>query len=170
MSLAEPIAQAAPLSRQDYEDFLFHEAALLDEWRLEEWYALFADGAVYEVPTAGAGEDADSAEQLFYIADDYRRLRYRVDRLLDPGAHSEQPRSSGARLISNVRILERGADGDTVGSVFVTYRAKDGRVDRFFGHHRHHLALVDGRIRIRAKRTLLAMNSLRPQGRISVIL
>ena len=41
-------------TRAQIEDFLYAEAALLDDWRLEEWFALFAPGAVYEVPTAGA--------------------------------------------------------------------------------------------------------------------
>lgn len=158
------------MTRADYEDFLFHEAALLDEWRLEEWYALFAEGAVYEVPTAGADKTADSSQELFYIADDYARLRYRIDRLMDAGAHSENPRSHGTRLISNVRVLERAVEGDTVGCAFVTYRAKAGRTDTFFGHHRYRLRQIDGQIRILSKRTFMAQDSLRPQGRVSIIL
>ena len=37
-------------SRQEVEDLLYKEAALLDEWRLEEWLELLTDDAVYEVP------------------------------------------------------------------------------------------------------------------------
>ena len=36
------------------EDFLFREAALLDDWKLTEWVALFEPGATYRVPPAGA--------------------------------------------------------------------------------------------------------------------
>ena len=32
-------------SRAEVEDFLYHEAALLDEWRLDEWLALLTDDA-----------------------------------------------------------------------------------------------------------------------------
>ena len=32
------------------EEFLFHEARLLDTGRLEEWLALFTDDATYWVP------------------------------------------------------------------------------------------------------------------------
>ena len=45
--------------RAQVEDFLFHEAALLDAWRLEEWAALFAEAGVYLVP-APAAPDADA--------------------------------------------------------------------------------------------------------------
>ena len=36
------------------EDFLYLEAELLDEWKIEEWFALFAEGATYEVPPTGS--------------------------------------------------------------------------------------------------------------------
>jgi 3-phenylpropionate/cinnamic acid dioxygenase small subunit len=43
-------AQALSVTRIELEDFLYLEAALLDEWRLEEWLALFVPGARYLVP------------------------------------------------------------------------------------------------------------------------
>ena len=157
-------------SRSDCEDLLFHEAALLDEWRLEEWLDLFVEGATYEVPTTGRPETARSADELFYIADDWFRLNHRVARLMKPGAHSEWPRSLGARVISNVRVLSTDDGGIRVGSVFTTYRSKDDRTDTFFGHHRHVLRDVGGTLKIASKMSLLAMGSLRPHGRISIIL
>lgn len=42
---------AAALTRADVEDFLFFEAQLLDEWRLDEWEALLAEDATH--PTTG---------------------------------------------------------------------------------------------------------------------
>src|SRR5450432_2981414 len=89
-SLERRSVSAAP-TRAGVEDFLYAEAALLDEWRLDEWFALFAEGAVYEVPTAGAPEGDDPTKSLFYIADDYVRLRERVGRLKKKEAHAEYP-------------------------------------------------------------------------------
>jgi p-cumate 2,3-dioxygenase subunit beta len=166
---AAAVSPATP-KRADYEDFLYHEAALLDEWRLDEWFALFAPGGSYEVPTAGAPDDADSAASLFYIADDYERLRQRVERLKKPGAHSEWPRSDGARIISNVRILAPTEAGVAVGCTFVTYRAKGLTTDVFFGHHRYVIGAIGGQLKIVSKRTMLDMNNLRPHGRVSIIL
>ena len=38
------------LTRQDAEDFIYYENRLLDEWRLEEWNALFtAEGGRYYI-------------------------------------------------------------------------------------------------------------------------
>jgi Small subunit of phenylpropionate dioxygenase len=164
--------QAAPMpSRSDIEDFLFREAALLDEWRLDEWLALFEEGATYEVPSTDLGDEADSHDGLFFIADDYMRLQHRITRLKKPGAHSEWPRSKTVRLVSNVRIIERGEGVLTVGSVFVTYRSKGEHTDTFFGRHRYQLRVGKGAaFSILAKRSFLDMTSLRPQGRVSIIL
>jgi p-cumate 2,3-dioxygenase beta subunit len=37
-------------SRQEAEDLLYKEAALLDEWRLDEWLELLTEDATYEIP------------------------------------------------------------------------------------------------------------------------
>ena len=96
--------------------------------------------------------------------------RHRVARLMKQGAHSEWPRSLGTRAISNVRLLADDHDGIRVGSVFTTYRSKEDRTDTYFGHHLHVLREVDGVLKIVSKVSLLAMGSLRPHGRISIIL
>lgn len=168
--MSELVSGARLASRADYEDFIYEEAACLDEWRLDDWFALFAPGATYEVPTAGASDDADSAEALFYIADDYGRLGHRVERLKKRDAHSEWPHSDSARLVSNVRILSSTGQRDRIGCTFVTYRAKNDITDVYFGHHIYEFVRVDGALRIASKKTMLDMNNLRPQGRISIIL
>ena len=38
------------VTRATIEDFLYEEAALLDEWRLQEWLDLLTEDATYEVP------------------------------------------------------------------------------------------------------------------------
>ncbi|RYY25334.1 MAG: aromatic-ring-hydroxylating dioxygenase subunit beta [Sphingomonadales bacterium] len=161
---------AANRSRSDYEDFLYAEAALLDEWKLDEWYALFSPDAIYEIPTAGRGEHADSAEELFYVADDYGRLGHRVLRLNKPGGHSEWPRSVCSRQVTNVRILGSSDRGTEVGCTFTTRRTKNGITDVFFGHMIYVFRETDSGVRIASKRVFLDMNALRPQGRVSIIL
>lgn len=162
--------EAIMATRSDFEDFLYHEAALLDEWRLDEWLALFAEGANYEVPMAGANDNADSSAELFYISDDYARLQHRIKRLKKQGAHAEWPRSDTARLISNVRILKQEGNVASIACVFVTYRSKNDVTDCYFGHHLYQIQVNDGGMKILSKRTMLDMSSLRPQGRVSIIL
>ena len=158
------------ISRSDCEEFLFHEADLLDGWKLEAWLALFSEGATYEVPTAGAPEDADSARSLFYIADDYARLCHRVRRLMKKEAHSEHPRSNTLRMISNVRLLATTPSGVRVGAKFITYRSKNGTTDCYFGHHLYELHPTPEGMRIASKRSVIDSDTLRPQGRVSIIL
>ena len=35
--------------RAEIEEFLFREAELLDGWKLDDWFALFAEGGCYYV-------------------------------------------------------------------------------------------------------------------------
>lgn len=173
MTTLERPAEAAQQvrSRAEYEDFLYAEAALLDEWRLDEWYALFDPSAIYEVPTAGARDDVSSAEALFYIADDYGRLGHRVARLNKKSAHSEYPRSKTSRLIGNVRVLKKDAQGTHVACTFLTTRSKDNDLHTFCGHINYVFCDDDGgRMRIASKRVFIDMSSLRTQGRVSIIL
>lgn len=57
------VASTAIITRAQIEDFLFEEAALLDEWRLREWLDLLTDDVVYEVPSTDV-PDGDSRHTL----------------------------------------------------------------------------------------------------------
>ena len=91
--------------RLEVEDFLYREAALLDEWRLDEWLTLFTEDTRYVVPTTDL-PDGDPSENLVFIDDDIVRLRARVVRLNSRHAHREYPWSRTRRFISNVRVTE----------------------------------------------------------------
>lgn len=156
-------------ARAAVEDFLYAEAALLDDWRLDEWFELFAPGAVYEVPTAGAADDEDPTTCLFYIADDHVRLRERVARLHKREAHAEYPHSRTRRMIGNVRILPTEGDVLRVACNFVCHRAKSGKVDSYFGHSLYSIDASGPAWRIKSKRVLLDMDLLYP-GKVSILL
>jgi p-cumate 2,3-dioxygenase subunit beta len=79
-------------SRSEVEDLFFKEAALLDEWRLEEWLELLTANAIYEIPPTDVPE-GDSRNTLFIIADDAVRIRSRVKQLLGKSAWAENPHS-----------------------------------------------------------------------------
>ena len=120
--------QLRTVTRAMIEDFLFAEAALLDEWRLREWLELLTEDAIYEVPATDT-PDGDPHTTLMLIADDMARLRSRVDQLLGKSAWAENPRSRTRRLISNVRI--RGVEGDRmrVTANFAVYRIRFEQMD-----------------------------------------
>lgn len=167
---AGPALTAAIVSRADVEEFLFMEADLIDAWQLPAWLDLFTEDGVYYVPSTDVAKDASPDDNLFYIADDRFRLGERVKRLMKRTAHAEFPRSKLRHLVSNVRIIERGEDEVLVSSAFITHRAKDGVTDSYFGSGLYRLALCDGSLRIREKRSILSSDGLRAQGRVSFIL
>ncbi len=156
-------------SRQEVEDLLFKEAALLDEWRLEEWLDLLTEDAVYQVPPTDVPE-GDARSTLFIIADDAVRIRSRVKQLLGKFAWAESPHSRTRRLISNVRVL--GAEGDDilVTANFAVYRMRYETVDNYVGRYNYILVRKGSELRIRERRAILDNEALRPHGKISFIL
>ena len=122
------------MTRQEIEDFLYHEAALLDAWKLDEWLALLAEDAVYRVPSNDRPE-AEPRAALYTIADDIHRIRARVKRLRDPHAHAESPPSRTRRQISNVRIT--GRDPLRVEANFIIHRFRRNDVRQYVGFYRY---------------------------------
>jgi len=166
--MSRRLANDDPGLRARIEDFLYREADLLDDWKIEEWFALFAEGATYEVPPAGEDE-ADPATSLFYIADDYVRLRERVIRLTKKEAHSEFPRSRQRHMLSNVRVTGMTSGVADVTCNFVTYRAKRGVVDTYYGKHVYRIDCGVDPFKIKAKRSILGMDMLYP-GKLTIII
>jgi p-cumate 2,3-dioxygenase subunit beta len=157
-------------TRTDVEEFLYREALLLDEWKLVEWLALFTDDAVYQVPSTSVAADASPDDTLFFIADDRFRLGERVTRLGKRGAHAEFPHSKTRHMVSNI-LIDRSLEGELqVTAAFYVHRSKEGISDTYVGQYRYRLCLIDGKLRIRAKRCILDHDTLRPQGRVSIIL
>jgi p-cumate 2,3-dioxygenase beta subunit len=163
---------AALLRRLEVEDFLYREAALLDDWKLKDWLALFAPGGRYEVAPTGEPEAGtlSSAESLFLVADDRERLEQRVIRLQKPQAHAEYPHSRVRHLYSNVRVLADANDRIEANSNFVTFRTKRGFTATYPGWHRWVLLRVADGFQIELKRTILDLDGLVPQGKVSLLL
>lgn len=163
-------AKTARITRAEVEELLFREAALLDEWRLDEWLTLLTTDARYEVPPNDR-PDADPASTLFTIADDIDRIRGRVTRLKDKDAHAESPRSRTRRMISNVRVVGRNAGELRVEANFVVYRfRRDGGVREYVGRYRYVLRPERGALRIARRQAVLDAMELGSMGLVSFIL
>jgi p-cumate 2,3-dioxygenase beta subunit len=163
-------ASTAAVTRQQVEDFLYHEAALLDAWKLDEWLQLLTDDATYRVPSNDR-PDADPANTLFTVADDIRRIRARVLRLKDKNAHAEYPPSRTRRMISNVRLVERSGADLKVEANFVVYRyRRDERIREYVGHYRFGLRVEAGAFKIKSREAVLDAMELGSLGSVSFIL
>src|ERR1700720_119149 len=91
------------------EQFLVHEARLLDEAKFDDWLALFTADAWYWVPSEPGQKNPFDTVSLIY--DDRRLLETRVRRLSSPRMYSQEPRSRTSRIIANVTLEDIAADG-----------------------------------------------------------
>ena len=167
--MPESSADGGLLLRLQVEDFLFHEAALLDEWRLDEWLALFTPDCSYVVPTTDLPE-GDPAWDAVFVDDNFERLQGRVNRLKSRHAHREYPYSRTRHLVTNVRLLEIGEEEIQAAAAFVVYRLRSGQVAPYIGHYRYTLVRANGGFKIRHKRAVLDLETLREHGAVSIIL
>jgi benzoate/toluate 1,2-dioxygenase beta subunit len=141
---------AAGLSRSECEDFLIHEARLLDDARFDEWLALFTEKAHYWVPSEPNQQSPLDTVSLMY--DDRRLLETRVRRLSSPRIYSQEPRSRTSRIVTNVTVEGLNAGETLVRSKFVIveYRREEQRL--FAGTYFHTLVGSGTGARIAFKR------------------
>jgi p-cumate 2,3-dioxygenase beta subunit len=163
-------AVAVEVSRQQVEDFLYAEAALLDSWSLDDWLLLYDEDAKYEVPCNDA-PDGNPDTDLLLIDDDYPRLRARVERLNSRRAHREYPHSRTNHQIFNVRVAEPGGDREiSVRASFTVWRFRGSKTSCYVGHYRYRLRQSDNGFRIAFKRAELDMTDLRAVSDVAIIL
>ena len=164
------MSEAKQITRQQVEDFLYEEAALLDAWRLDDWLALLTDDAIYRVPSNDR-PNADHADTLFIIADDINRIRARVTRLKKKDAHAEDPRSRTRRMISNVRIVSRNGAALEVEANFSVHRfRRNDNIRVYVGHYRYGLRVEGGKLKIAKRDAVIDSVELGGLGSVSFIL
>ncbi len=154
----------------EVQDFLFREAELIDNWKLNEWQELLSDDACYYVP---ANDDPNGSHRssLFIIADDRERIRQRVIRTLDPNCHAETPKSRLSRVLGNIRIAAVEGDTLTVTGNFILHRYRRyERMGEYVGNFRYLLKQHGDSFRIRERRMFLKSHELGSLGSVSFIL
>src|SRR3954464_10125536 len=114
MSEAQSYKQGtSPISdRRAIEDFLIHEAALLDDRKFEEWRELFDEKGYYWVPLRPEQTSPDEEASLFY--DTREVMKTRIERLRHPRIHAQTPPHRTCHLIGNVVVLEESGAECTV--------------------------------------------------------
>jgi 3-phenylpropionate/cinnamic acid dioxygenase small subunit len=158
----------SPQLQNEVEQFVYHEAALLDEWRLDEWFALMHPDVEYRVPSPGS-DQLDPRHTLQVIHDDHSRLGGRVGRLKSKHAHAESPHSRTRRLVTNVRVNDDG-DELVVQANFHVMRTRLGQLDHFLGSYRFLLVRTEGSFLVRQRIATLDHGIVEAGGTVSIIL
>ena len=120
------------------EQFLYHEARLLDTQRYEDWLALFTDDATYWVPLEQGQKDPHETSSI--IHDDRTLLELRVKQLRHPRAHARQPLARTVHQVASVVELGRANGELRIGSTLTVVEFRHEK-QRLYG------ALVEHRLR-----------------------
>lgn len=108
------------------EQFLYDEAAILDEHRYRDWLAILSREISYVMPVRISVIRGlpDERTDLDHLNEDMYGLTKRVERLETEQAWTEDPPSRSRRFVSNVRGFLR-QDGDlTVHSYLLLFRSR----------------------------------------------
>lgn len=137
--------------QHEIEQFLYREAALLDNREFDQWLEVLAEDIRYFMPlrtnrsrreqNLEYSNDRESA----VFDDDKQMMKTRVRKLRAPGSWAEDPPSRTRHIVSNVIVEEeRGKDSFLVSSAFLTYRNRGERhVDILAGERRDVLRRAD---------------------------
>jgi benzoate/toluate 1,2-dioxygenase subunit beta len=131
------------------EEFLYHEARLLDTGQLEAWLELFTEDATYWVPLER--DQKDPYETSSIIHDDRTLLELRVKQARHPRAHARLPLARTVHQVGNVQVEEAGAELRVKSTLqMVEFRNEKQRL--FGALVEHHLRKANGGYKIAHKR------------------
>ena len=132
------------------EQFLYHEARLLDTQRYEEWLELFTADATYWVPLEK--DQRDPLETSSIIHDDRTLLELRGKQARHPRAHARLPLARTVHQISNVSSTEKNNGETEVHSTLVLVEFRSEKQRTWGALVEHRLRKVNGSYRIAHKR------------------
>ncbi len=91
-------------------EFVYDEAALLDQQKFDDWAKVLAEDISYTAPLRITRQGPDRLNTVvrttLHFDDDYSSLMGRLERLGTKSAWAEDPPSRTRRLVTNVRVWE----------------------------------------------------------------
>jgi 3-phenylpropionate/cinnamic acid dioxygenase small subunit len=171
MDLDERIAGL--LLKQEIEEFLYHEADLLDERRYEEWLALVAEDVRYWMPMRrnvkvgeAEREFTRTGQDINWFDEGKETLTRRVKQILTGMHWAEEPVSRISHMISNARLIEVNPSVTAPAEVatkcrFLIYRNRvETETDILVGKREDLLRRTDGGWQIARRKIILDQNVL----------
>ena len=164
---------ARMLLKQQIEDFLYHEAELLDERRYEDWLALLTDDVRYWMPMRRnvkfgelEREFTREGQDINWFDEGKDTLTRRVQQILTGVHWAEEPLSRLCHMVSNVQLLDVQPSVVEPAEVtakcrFLIYRNRvETETDILVGKREDVLHRVDGQWKIRQRKVILDQNVL----------
>jgi 3-phenylpropionate/cinnamic acid dioxygenase small subunit len=166
-------AMATVLLKQEMEEFLYHEAELLDERRYEEWLELLAADVRYWMPMRRnvkfgelEREFTREGQDISWFDEGKDTLTRRVQQILTGVHWAEEPLSRICHMVSNIQILQVKPSvlepiEVTVKCRFLIYRNRvETETDILVGKREDVLRRVSGQWRIAQRKIILDQSVL----------
>jgi len=168
--------------REEIEEFLYEEAALLDERKYTEWLTLLTDDLTYFMPLRrnvkfgehAARENTRAGKDISWFDEDKWTLSKRVEQIMTGIHWAEEPSSRVCRLIANVQVtaatpsLEAPRD-ISVRSRFLVYQNRVDYETYTFVGKRNDVLRRDGDSWKIAKREIILEQSVLTAKNLTVI-
>ncbi len=161
------------LLKNEIEDFLYQEAEILDERRIEEWLDLLAEDIRYWMPmrrNVKFGElDREftrEGQDINWFDEGKDTLERRVKQILTGVHWAEEPHSRICHFVTNVQILSATPSASDPTEVkvkcrFLVYRNRvETETDFLIGKREDTLRKVDGSWKIAERKIILDQNVL----------
>jgi len=161
------------LLKNEIEEFLFHEAELLDERNIEEWLDLLTDDIRYWMPmrrNVKFGElDREftrEGQDINWFDEGKDTLERRVKQILTGVHWAEEPLSRICHFVTNVQILNAAPSASDPAEVsvkcrFLIYRNRvETETDFLIGKREDTLRKVGGSWKIAGRKIILDQNVL----------
>src|SRR3954468_10704294 len=132
------------------EQFLYHEARLLDTQQLEAWLELFTEDATYWVPLENNQKEPLETSSIIHA--DRTLLEVRVKQLRHPRAHARQPLARTVHQVGNVVELSRANGELRIGSTLTVVEFRHEKQRLYAALVEHHLRPSADTFRIAHKR------------------
>lgn len=159
---------------KNVENFIYHEANLMDEGKYEEWEQLFSEDCTYWIPTWSTESDivSNPANELSHIYWSKQNIKEYVQRLLSGDAHVMIPSPRSTRYISNVLIEQLNENEFIIKSKWLLhdYRVQFNEgVQQFFGGTmEHRIIRINDSFKILSKKVIVNNDDIK-RGHLMVI-
>ena len=172
MTTATAVIEAM-LLQNEVEQFLYHEAELLDDRRFAEWLDLLAEDIRYYMPMRRnvkfgelEREFTREGQDINWFDEGKATLERRVNQILTGVHWAEEPLSRICHMVSNVQILEATSPAEDASEVtlkcrFLIYRNRvETETDFLIGKREDVLRKEDGSWKVAQRKVILDQNVL----------
>jgi 3-phenylpropionate/cinnamic acid dioxygenase small subunit len=150
------------------EQFLYREAAMIDEREYRAWLDLLTDDCSYWMPIrrtvmlSDIDHEFTKRGQMSFYDDDKASLSMRVAKMESGSSWSEDPPSRTRHIVNNVRITD--VEGDEIGVevAFILYRSRlNTEESMWVGRRVDRLRRVDGVLKLCGREIYLDQTLIR---------